>query len=74
MPQQDIEPSRYEFVESLMHERKGLLDSFSVEGRASDGTTGDKNGIILVQDNQIFITPRSPEALPPAFLRSTLLS
>ncbi|WP_341183475.1 flagellar assembly protein A [Paenibacillus sp. FSL H7-0756] len=64
MPQQDIEPSRYEFVESLMLERKGLLDSFSVEGRTSDGTTGDKNGIILVQDNQIFITPPLPGGAP----------
>lgn len=57
MPQQFIEPKRYEFVESLMLERGELLDSFSVEGRASDGTNGDKNGIILVQNNQIFITP-----------------
>lgn len=64
MPQHYIEPSRYEFVESLMLERKGLLDSFSVEGRASDGTHGDKNGIILVQDNQIFITPPLPGGAP----------
>lgn len=64
MPQQYIEPSRYEFVESLMLERKGLLDSFSVEGRTSGGTSGDKNGIILVQDNQIFITPPLPGGAP----------
>jgi hypothetical protein len=57
MPQQFIEPTRYEFVESLMLERTGLLDAFSVEGQSSGGTNGDKNGIILVQNNQIFITP-----------------
>ncbi|WP_340026327.1 flagellar assembly protein A [Paenibacillus sp. FSL K6-1096] len=64
MPQQFIEPKRYEFVESLMLERGGLLDSFSVEGRASDGTNGDKNGIILVQNNQIFITPPLAGGIP----------
>ncbi|WP_173135853.1 flagellar assembly protein A [Paenibacillus tritici] len=64
MPQQFIEPNRYEFVESLMLERNGLLDSFSVEGRASDGANGDKNGIILVQNNQIFITPPLPGGAP----------
>lgn len=64
MPQQFIEPKRYEFVESLMLERGELLDSFSVEGRASDGTNGDKNGIILVQNNQIYITPPLPGGTP----------
>lgn len=64
MPQQFIEPKRYEFVESLMLERGDLLDSFSVEGRASGGTNGDKNGIILVQNNQIFITPPLPGGTP----------
>jgi hypothetical protein len=44
-------------VESLMLERTGFLDSFSVEGRTSGGMNGDKDGIILVQNNQIFITP-----------------
>ncbi|NOU83719.1 DUF342 domain-containing protein [Paenibacillus sp. LMG 31459] len=57
MPQQFIEPTRYDFVESLMLERTGFLDSFSVEGRTSGGMNGDKDGIILVQNNQIFITP-----------------
>lgn len=64
MPQQFIEPTRYEFVESLMLERAGLLDSFSVEGQASGGSHGDKNGIILVQNNQIFITPPLPGGKP----------
>lgn len=64
MPQQFIEPKRYEFVESLMLERGELLDSFSVEGRASDGTNGDRNGVILVQNNQIFITPPLPGGTP----------
>lgn len=65
MPQQFIEPTRYDFVESLMLERTGFLDSFSVEGRTSGGMNGDKDGIILVQNNQIFITPRSLAASPP---------
>ncbi|KAI7266603.1 hypothetical protein KC345_g8140 [Hortaea werneckii] len=64
MPQHFIEPTRYEFVESMMLERSGFLDSSSVEGRLSGGGDGDKNGIILVQNNQIFITPPLPGGKP----------
>lgn len=64
MPQHFIEPTRYEFVESMMLERSGFLDSSSVEGRFSGGGDGEKNGIILVQNNQIFITPPLPGGKP----------
>lgn len=64
MPQHFIEPTRYEFVESMMLERPGFLDSSSVEGRPSGGANGDKNGIIFVQNNRIFVTPPLPGGKP----------
>ncbi|WNS42488.1 flagellar assembly protein A [Paenibacillus sp. MMS20-IR301] len=76
MPQQFIDPSRFEFMESLMLERNGFLDSFSAEGLAPSGTNGDKNGIILVQNNQVFVTPpllggkpARISAVPPVVLK-----
>ncbi|MBW4082105.1 flagellar assembly protein A [Paenibacillus sp. S150] len=57
MPQHIIERSRYEFIASMLLGKPDLLTLYSVDAQTFGGTDRSKNGVIIIQNNQIFITP-----------------
>ncbi|CQR58815.1 flagellar assembly protein A [Paenibacillus riograndensis] len=57
MPQHTIERSRYEFIASMLLGKTDLLNLYSVDPQTFGGTDEAKNGVIIIQNNEIFITP-----------------
>ncbi|OKP99720.1 flagellar assembly protein A [Paenibacillus sp. P46E] len=64
MPQHIIERSRYEFIASMLLGKHNLMDLYSVDAQTFGGTDRAKNGVIIIQNNQIFITPPLPGGMP----------
>ncbi|OKP68743.1 hypothetical protein A3842_26480 [Paenibacillus sp. P3E] len=64
MPQHIIERSRYEFIASMLLGKHDLMDLYSVDAQTFGGTDRAKNGVIIIQNNQIFITPPLPGGMP----------
>ncbi|MHA6531840.1 flagellar assembly protein A [Paenibacillus sp. BAC0078] len=64
MAQHIMERSRYEFFASMLLGRPDLLKLYSVDAQAFTGTDRDKNGVIIIQNNEIFITSPLPGGKP----------
>ncbi|MNO28353.1 hypothetical protein D3C76_182450 [compost metagenome] len=64
MPQHTIERSRYEFIASMLLGKTDLLNLYSVDAQTLGGTDRAKNGVIIIQNNEIFITPPLPGGKP----------
>lgn len=64
MAQHIMERSRYEFFASMLLGRPDLLKLYSVDAQAFAGTDRDKNGVIIIQNNEIFVTSPLPGGKP----------
>ncbi|WP_379156746.1 flagellar assembly protein A [Paenibacillus sp. sgz5001063] len=64
MPQQIIDRSRNEFIASMLLGKPNLMDLYSVDAQTIGGTDRAKNGVIIIQNNQIFITPPLSGGMP----------